>query len=158
MIVDHVSPPEMPPESSVECQVEEAVMEIGTADIAVEESAHSEEPPHPSTSERDATTEDAMEESDAHLPPYHEQESDDSDDAKDSGLLQYRKWWFMREVALSVNGRMIEGTPVFLRKGALRVIGEAHSYFVPMAKIDYIRTADGYGAIRSYFEESLFDG
>lgn len=62
---------------------------------------------------------------------------------EESGLKQYKKWWFRRKVDISVNGDMVTGTPVFIKENTLRVIGNLNSYFIPLHKIDYIRTDDG---------------
>lgn len=70
-------------------------------------------------------------------------EEDTCVDAKENGLKQYKKWWFRRNVDISVNGDMITGTPVFIKENTLRVIGNLHSYFIPLHKVDYIRTDDG---------------
>jgi len=59
------------------------------------------------------------------------------------GLLHYRKWWEQNEVDLSVCGKLISGTPIFVEENTLRVINKQYSYFIPLEKIDYIRTTDG---------------
>ena len=59
------------------------------------------------------------------------------------GLLRYKKWWFIREVNLCVEGDMLTGVPIFLYDDTLRVINEDCSYFIPMRKVSYIRTPDG---------------
>lgn len=59
------------------------------------------------------------------------------------GLLYYRKWWERIKVELSVNNQLITGIPIFTEKNVLRVISDRHSYFIPLEKIDYIRTDDG---------------
>ena len=59
------------------------------------------------------------------------------------GLLHYRKWWEQNEVDLSVCGTLISGTPIFIEENTLRVINSKYSYFIPLEKIDYIRTTDG---------------
>ena len=59
------------------------------------------------------------------------------------GLLRYRKWWELNEVAISVCGKLIAGTPIFVEEDALRLVNSRHSYFIPLDKIDYIRTTDG---------------
>jgi len=59
------------------------------------------------------------------------------------GLLHYRKWWERNPVDISVCGRFISGTPIFIEENTLRVINSQYSYFVPLEKIDYIRTTDG---------------
>ena len=59
------------------------------------------------------------------------------------GLFFYKKWWELSEVDIFVNGEMISGIPIFSDKNTLRVVNGAYSYFVPMEKIDYIRTTDG---------------
>jgi len=59
------------------------------------------------------------------------------------GLLHYRKWWERNEIDLSVCGKLITGTPIFVEEDTLRVINSKYSYFIPLEKIDYIRTTDG---------------
>ena len=59
------------------------------------------------------------------------------------GLLHYRKWWERNEIDLSVYGKLITGTPIFVEENTLRVINSKYSYFIPLEKIDYIRTTDG---------------
>lgn len=59
------------------------------------------------------------------------------------GLLAYRKWWFERPVDVRVGGETLSGMPLFLRDGTLRVVGDKYSYFIPLERIDYIRTPDG---------------
>jgi len=59
------------------------------------------------------------------------------------GLLHYRKWWEQNEVDICVCGKLISGIPIFIEENTLRLINSRHSYFVPLEKIDYIRTTDG---------------
>jgi len=59
------------------------------------------------------------------------------------GLLHYRQWWERNEVDISVCGKLISGTPIFVEENTLRVVNCKHSYFIPIEKIDYIRTTDG---------------
>ena len=59
------------------------------------------------------------------------------------GLLHYRKWWERNEVDISVCGKLISGTPIFIEENTLRVVNRQYSYFIPMEKIDFIRTTDG---------------
>ena len=59
------------------------------------------------------------------------------------GLLHYRKWWERNEVDISVCGKLISGTPIFIEENTLRVVNRQHSYFIPLEKIDFIRTTDG---------------
>lgn len=59
------------------------------------------------------------------------------------GLLYYRKWWERSDVDISVNGDMLSGIPVFTDKNTLRIMNDIYSYFIPLEKIDYIRTTDG---------------
>ena len=58
-------------------------------------------------------------------------------------LLAFREWWERTEVEISVGGERIVGIPAFVEGGALRVINENRSYFIPLSKVDYIRTKDG---------------
>lgn len=66
------------------------------------------------------------------------------------GFLHYRKWWELIEVDISVCGKIITGIPIFAEENTLRVINDNHSYFIPIEKIDYIRTTDG---LRSSFNK-----
>ena len=59
------------------------------------------------------------------------------------GLFHYKKWWFRCKIEISVNGQLICGIPIFTDHNTLRVVNEKHSYFIPVEKIDYIRTSDG---------------
>lgn len=67
------------------------------------------------------------------------------------GLLNYRRWWELIEVEMSVSGKLITGIPIFIEKDTLRVINDNYSYFIPLEKVDYIRTKDG---LRSSFDSS----
>ena len=62
------------------------------------------------------------------------------------GLLHYRKWWEHSPVDISVCGKIISGTPIFIEENTLRVVNSKHSYFIPLEKVDFIRTADGLSA------------
>ena len=59
------------------------------------------------------------------------------------GLLHYREWWERNEVDISVGGKLITGTPIFIEENTLRVINDRYSYFIPLEKIEFIRTTDG---------------
>ena len=59
------------------------------------------------------------------------------------GLLRYRQWWERREADLCVCGKLIRGTPIFVEEDAVRVVNCQYSYFIPLDKIDFIRTDDG---------------
>lgn len=59
------------------------------------------------------------------------------------GLLQYKKWWFLRPVDINVGGEMLYGTPIFIKNGTIRLANESDSFFIPLSKVDYIRTCDG---------------
>ena len=59
------------------------------------------------------------------------------------GLLHYRKWWERSEADVSVCGKLISGTPIFIEENTVRVVNSKYSYFIPLEKIDYIRTTDG---------------
>lgn len=59
------------------------------------------------------------------------------------GLLHYRKWWELSDVDIFINGDKITGIPIFAEKNTLRVINDGYSYFIPLEKVDYIRTTDG---------------
>lgn len=69
------------------------------------------------------------------------------------GLLHYKKWWFMREVGISVNGQMLTGTPILMHERTLRVVNDDYSYFIPMRNIDYIRTPDGLSMLLTEFTD-----
>lgn len=66
-----------------------------------------------------------------------------TEQADGCGLLHFRKWWERNKVDISVNHELITGTPVFTEKNTLRVINKQYSYFIPLEKVDYIRTSDG---------------
>ena len=70
---------------------------------------------------------------------------------KPKGLLRYKKWWFYRRVSICVNGTLLCGTPICLRDNTLRVVNNAYSYFIPLKRIDYIRTPDGLDAAEKVF-------
>lgn len=59
------------------------------------------------------------------------------------GLYHYKMWWYRENVDVMVNGDMVAGFPIFTDCDTLRVINEKYSYFIPVEKIDYIRTTDG---------------
>ena len=71
-----------------------------------------------------------------------------AEDACPDGLLRFKKWWYRREVCLAVEGDHITGTPIFIAGSTLRVVNPDYSYFIPMHKVDYIRTDDGYASNR----------
>ncbi len=64
-------------------------------------------------------------------------------DTRGAGYLQYQDWWFLREVDIAVCGHVLTGTPIFLHSDTLRVVNNHNSYFVPLGRIDYIRSNDG---------------
>lgn len=72
------------------------------------------------------------------LAPYMYQGIEDS-----IGLLEYKKWWWLRPVEVSIYGEILNGTPIFIRNGTIRLINENDSYFIPLNKITYIKTVDG---------------
>lgn len=59
------------------------------------------------------------------------------------GLFHYQEWWFRNQIDICVNGKLISGIPIFADHNTIRVVNEKHSYFIPVEKIDYIRTPDG---------------
>lgn len=63
--------------------------------------------------------------------------------AKPSGLLQFRQWWELTEVIICTGGKLICGTPIFVKEDVLRIVNSDHSYFIPLCKIDFIRSDDG---------------
>lgn len=73
------------------------------------------------------------------------------------GLFFYQKWWKLREVEIFVNGDMLTGTPIFTHENTMRVVNELYSYFIPMQKVDYIRTPDGLNSCLEEFEDTIFD-
>lgn len=60
------------------------------------------------------------------------------------GLFHYQKWWFRNQIDICVNGDIISGIPIFADHNTIRVVNGKHSYFIPVEKIDYICTPDGY--------------
>lgn len=64
------------------------------------------------------------------------------------GLLHYKKWWLLRHIDLRVNGEMLSGTPIFVEKGTMRLVDKSYSYFIPLSKVDYIRTQDGFDELK----------
>lgn len=71
------------------------------------------------------------------------------------GLLCFKKWWYLRRIDVSVKGKLLTGTPIFVRKNAIRVVNEAYSYIIPLHNVDYIRTPDGLDFIESEFEGNV---
>lgn len=67
----------------------------------------------------------------------------DNEGLRGRGLLYYKKWWEKNVVNIFVGGTAIIGTPIFVNQNTLRVVNDSHSYFIPLEKIDYIRTDDG---------------
>jgi len=59
------------------------------------------------------------------------------------GLFHYQQWWFRNQIDICVNGDLISGIPIFADHNTIRLVNEKHSYFIPVEKIDYIRTPDG---------------
>jgi hypothetical protein len=80
--------------------------------------------------------------------PVDETDSKSREKLSGCGLLNYRKWWELIEVDISVYGKLITGIPIFIEEDTLRVINDDYSYFIPLGKVDYIRTTDG---LRSSF-------
>ena len=76
-------------------------------------------------------------------PPAGKPDRPGCDCASLRGLLHYRKWWERSEVDISVCGCLVSGTPIFVEENTLRVVNRKYSYFIPLEKIDYIRTTDG---------------
>lgn len=70
-------------------------------------------------------------------------QSKGSDNPELSGLLHFREWWELVEVNICVGGKLISGIPIFMEEDTLRVVDRNHSYFIPLRKVDYIRTNDG---------------
>lgn len=70
---------------------------------------------------------------------------ENGDQGKQCGLLNYRKWWELVEVDISVYGKLITGVPIFIEENTIRVVNNKHSYFISLEKVDYIRTSDGLG-------------
>ena len=60
------------------------------------------------------------------------------------GLMRFEKWWYRRSVEVRAGGETILGTPIIIEGGVMRLINEGYSYFVPLGKVDFIRTRDGY--------------
>ena len=52
-----------------------------------------------------------------------------------------------------MEGKLLTGIPMMIRKNAMRVMNEHHSYIIPMDNVDYIRTPDGLQWIESEFED-----
>lgn len=74
---------------------------------------------------------------------HHDNGFNDDEYSYEKGLLHYKKWWELTEVDVIVNGHMVTGVPVFTHNNTLRVVNDKHSYFIPLEKVDYIRTDDG---------------
>lgn len=70
-------------------------------------------------------------------------EAKDHFNAGPCGLLCFREWWDLIEVGICVGGNLISGIPIFIEENTLRVVDKDHSYFIPLGKVDYIRTNDG---------------
>lgn len=68
---------------------------------------------------------------------------DNNKDAKLCGLLHFKEWWELVGVNICVNGEQISGIPMSITENAIRVIDNDYSYFIPLEKVDYIRTNDG---------------
>lgn len=77
-------------------------------------------------------------------------------DTSTHGLLNYKKWWHLREVDLSVRGELLTGIPIYVHQDTLRVVNDEFSYFIPMTHVDYIRTPDGLSAARTEFDGRSF--
>lgn len=77
---------------------------------------------------------------------YHEgpEEMPALDGLYGRGLFHYQKWWFRNQIDICVNGKLISGIPIFADHNTIRVVNEKNSYFIPVEKIDFIRTPDGF--------------
>lgn len=69
--------------------------------------------------------------------------NNNNNDKKLCGLLQFKEWWELVGVNICVNGEQISGIPISIKEDAIRVIDNDYSYFIPLEKVDYIRTNDG---------------
>lgn len=67
------------------------------------------------------------------------------------GLLACQSVWFLSDVDVSVRGELLSGVPISMHGNTVRVINDEYSYYIPLHKIDYIRTADG---LRSSFDDA----
>ena len=80
---------------------------------------------------------------DATVPPANQACPAEAPAKPGDGLLFFRRWWERSHADLAVGGKLISGVPIFAEAGTLRVVSQRYSYFIPLEKIDYIRTADG---------------
>lgn len=67
------------------------------------------------------------------------------------GLLYYQKFWYLSEVEISIRGELLHGTTLEFHENTIRLVNKKHSYYIPLHKVDYIRTSDG-------LETSFTDG
>lgn len=74
------------------------------------------------------------------IPIFYDKQAD----AYGEGLLYFQKWWFLNnDIDISVGGKLLRGTPIFLRENTLRMVSDDHSYFIPLRHVEYIRTPHG---------------
>jgi len=71
------------------------------------------------------------------------------------GLFQFRKWWEYEKVELRVNGSLLEGVPIFADETVMRIVNDDHSYFIPLCKVDYIRTENGFNGTLSLSSSNI---
>lgn len=82
----------------------------------------------------------------AEAPPVSETDdgsAEPEEEPSDRGLLYFRKWWELSKADISVGGELLTGIPVFISGDSLRLVNDNYSYFIPLEKIEYIRTTDG---------------
>ena len=77
---------------------------------------------------------------------------DERADPNGGGLLCYQGHWYLSEVDVKVQNELLSGTPIALKGNTLCLINKGHRYFVPLHKIDYIRTLEG---LESSFDEDV---
>ncbi|MCL2811513.1 MAG: hypothetical protein FWD25_06440 [Clostridia bacterium] len=68
---------------------------------------------------------------------------DDSLDADGQGLLCYQNHWYLRDADVKVRNELLCGIPIGLKGNTLCLINKEFRYFIPLNRVDYIRTAEG---------------
>ena len=69
--------------------------------------------------------------------------SDQNVDAHGQGLLCYQHHWYLNDADVKVQGELLSGIPIGLKGNTLCLINKEYRYFIPLGRVEYIRTAEG---------------
>lgn len=76
-------------------------------------------------------------------PPWEPLRRDAHMDSNGGGLLRYQKHWYLCRSEVKVGDELLSGTPIGFKDNTLCLINKEHRYFIPLRKVDYIRTPEG---------------